>query len=367
MLAYYVGVMSGTSMDAIDCVVVQFESSVFKLIAAHSFSYPSEIKSAIRQIYQNNYHLSLHEFGSLDYELGLIYANCINELLNRYKIEKAQIKAVGCHGQTVYHHPHKVPRFSIQLGNGNVIAAKTNLVIVNDFRNKDMIFGGQGAPLVPVFHQTFFSHSMINRVILNLGGIANISCLHSQKTLIGFDTGPANTLIDHWIYQHKGKAYDHNGEWGKGGQVLSDLLNRMLADPYFSKQTPKSTGLEYFNLSWLKQYLTGNEEAQDVQATLHVLSAKTIADAVLNVQPDTKEVYVCGGGVGNDYLMELLKECLPEISLTDISSLGVDGQWIEAIAFAWFGYCHINSKKIPFSLSTGGSEDCLVGTLHRVK
>ncbi|WP_100551040.1 anhydro-N-acetylmuramic acid kinase [Caedibacter taeniospiralis] len=361
---YYLGIMSGTSMDAIDCVVTGFDTTNFQLIAHSSFSYPGKIRDRINQIYQNNYSVSLNDLGDLDYTLGAVYAECVNKLLALHKLDKAQIKAIGCHGQTVYHHPEGEIKFSIQLGSGNVLSAQTGLPVINDFRNKDMIFGGQGAPLVPLFHQAFFAHESNPRVILNLGGIANISCLHPHKPLIGFDTGPANTLIDQWIKKHKHKPFDDSGSWGRGGVIQITVLDKMLADPYFAKEAPKSTGLEYFNLNWLNQFLSGDEKPQDIQATLHALTTQSIAQQLVKAQPDTKEIYVCGGGARNHFLLELLKTLLPNITIKPIKHLGIDEEWIEAVAFAWFAYCHINRIKIPFSMTTGSREDSVAGTWH---
>ena len=361
---YYIGIMSGTSMDAVDCVVVDFKDDLFSLKAQQSFAYPAEIKARIKNIFAQNYQLSLFDFGDLDYQLAESYAQCVKQILAANNLNVTDIIAIGCHGQTVYHQPQGMRKFSIQLGNGNVLAAHTGIPVINDFRNRDMIFGGQGAPLVPAFHQAFFADKGIPRVILNLGGIANITCLHPKKPLIGFDTGPANTLIDQWVNKHCGQAYDQAGNWGRGGILLSTLLDQLMQDPYFAQGAPKSTGLEYFNLQWLENHLSTDEHIQDVQATLHHLTARSIAEAILAYQADTKALYVAGGGAHNDFLLSLLREYLPDINVQTINALGIDEAWIESIAFAWFAYCHINKIKIPFSSTTGSRNDVIAGSYH---
>ena len=280
------------------------------------------------------------------------------------QLSSQKIIAIGCHGQTLYHQPKSHNGFSIQLGRGDVIAQLTNIDTVNDFRNKDILNNGQGAPLVPAFHQAFFSHPVLDRVIVNLGGIANISCLSANKPLIGFDTGPANTLIDQWIWQHKNMPYDKNGNWGRQGVIIEALLARMLKDAYFKKPYPKSTGLEYFNLKWLQQFNIHNYQPQDVQATLHALTAKSIAEAILSIQPSCKEIYLCGGGAKNDLLISLLNQYSHNISLFQSNQLGIDEQWVEASAFAWLAYCHINKIKLDLHTITGAHKPSLLGTLH---
>lgn len=360
----YIGIMSGTSMDAIDCVVVDFNGDSFSLKAQQSFAYPAEIKARIKDIFAQNYQLSLFDLGDLDYQLAEASAQGVKQILAVHEISTEDIVAIGCHGQTVYHQPTGARKFSIQLGCGNVLSAQTGIPVINDFRNKDMIFGGQGAPLVPAFHQAFFADKGIPRVILNLGGIANITCLHPEKPLIGFDTGPANTLIDQWISKHHAQTYDQNGAWGRGGMLLPVLLDNLLSDPYFQQTAPKSTGLEYFNLQWLAQYLSGNEGAQDVQMTLHHLTASSVAAAILDYQADTRELYICGGGARNSLLLALLRQYLPAVKVQTINALGVDEAWIEAIAFAWFAFCHINKIKIAFSVTTGSTKDVISGSYH---
>ncbi|WP_440682270.1 anhydro-N-acetylmuramic acid kinase [Cysteiniphilum halobium] len=362
--SYYIGIMSGTSMDAIDCVVVAFNGDSFSLKAQQSFVYPAEIKARIKDIFAQNYQLSLFDFGDLDYQLAESYAQCVKQMLAANNLNAKDIVAIGCHGQTVYHQPQGARKFSIQLGSGNVLTALTGISVINDFRNKDMIFGGQGAPLVPAFHQAFFADKEIPRVILNLGGIANITCLHPQKPLIGFDTGPGNTLMDHWVSKHCAQIFDQEGAWGRGGVLLPKLLDQLLQDPYFAQDAPKSTGLEYFNLKWLVDYLSADESAQDVQATLHHLTARSVADAILAYQADTHELYVAGGGARNDFLLALLREYLPDVNVQSINALDVDEAWIEAIAFAWFAYCHTNKIKIPFSVTTGSIKDVISGSYH---
>ncbi|WP_119342554.1 anhydro-N-acetylmuramic acid kinase [Facilibium subflavum] len=362
---YYIGVMSGTSMDGIDCVVAHFSNNTFTLIAQQAFPYPQKIKSQIHAIYQNNYSTSLDTLGAIDYQLGFYYAKCINELLTTSHISKQNIKAIGCHGQTIFHAPTAPSFYTLQLGKGAVIAEKTGIDTINDFRSKDIANGGQGAPLAPAFHQAFFA-SQIPSVILNLGGIANITCLHPDKPPIGFDTGPANTLLDQWILKHHGKYFDQNGKWGQSGQIIPTLLEKLLADAYFQKLPPKSTGREYFNLKWLEPFLSKKDAACDVQTTLYELTAKTVAQAVLSIQGDTKIIYVCGGGSQNIFLRQRLQKNLPGIKIVSIKeAFNIDPQWIEALCFAWFSYCFDNNIRLDLCAITGCKSTNILGTLHK--
>ncbi len=363
---YYIGVMSGTSMDGIDCVIADFKDQKATIIACESFSYPDSIKAEIQRIYQNNYQSSLYTLGTLDYQLGLSYSNAINQLIEKNAIAKADIRAIGCHGQTICHHTGKEAPFSLQIGNADLIATKTGIQTINNFRQKDVALGGEGAPLVPLFHQRYFANKEHNSVIVNLGGIANITCLNTDGSLLGFDTGPANTLIDAWIQKHKSCAFDQDGTWGSKGTLLTDLLEAMCQDAYFQKLPPKSTGLEYFNLTWLSKFLSQSMRPEDVQYTLHALSAKTLAEAIKKHQSDSKLIYLAGGGAKNTLLTSLIQSYLPQAQVkTMIDTFEIDATWIEALCFAWLAYCYDTNIKLNYQQITGSSRPYILGTLHR--
>ena len=255
-----------------------------------------------------------------------------HKLLGKTCVRSANVVALGCHGQTIRHRPEA--RYTIQLCNGALLAELTQNIVVCDFRSRDIAAGGEGAPLVPAFHQALFAHPSIHRVILNIGGIANITDL-GPDAVQGFDTGPGNMLMDAWIQRHLGKTFDQDGEWAKGGNCIDDLLQDLLVLDYFSRIPPKSTGRELFNLHWLQEQLSGKENPRDVQATLLALTSVTIARAVKAYCNGAKEIYVCGGGAANPELMSGLAAALPGVTITTTAKLGIDPDWVEACAFAW--------------------------------
>ncbi|MFZ9036274.1 MAG: anhydro-N-acetylmuramic acid kinase [Francisellaceae bacterium] len=363
--ARYIGIMSGTSMDAIDCVICEFDDDGCHIIAAHSFTYPKAIKQQIRAIFADNNRLSLSQFGQLDQELAARYGDCVNTLLEQQNIKAEDIAAIGCHGQTIYHAPNETRPFSIQLGNGHRLAAMTGIATITDFRMSDMCHGGQGAPLVPAFHQAFFADRHKRRIICNIGGIANISILDPNGSYSGFDTGPGNTLVDQWINLHQQKPFDENGRWAEGGKIIKPLLSDMLDDPYFKRLPPKSTGLDYFNQSWLRVFLTQNHDLQDVQATLLELTAISIASAINAASTSRDEIYLCGGGTNNNRLIERLSHHLECQNINPSTQLGIDTQWVEASCFAWLAKNHISAKPTAFMKVTGANKNTIAGVLYR--
>lgn len=355
----YIGLMSGTSADGIDAALVDFSQPHPQLIATHYNPYPRELRQLILELCHPGTN-EINRLGELDIALGKAFAHTANTLLENQKISSTQIKAIGSHGQTIRHHPHL--KFTLQIGDPNVIAAETGITTIADFRRRDLAHGGQGAPLVPAFHQEIFA-SKESRAIVNIGGIANITVL--TDSVLGFDTGPGNNLLDAWAETHLQKTYDENGTWAAQGKVNIELLNQLLADPYFKLAPPKSTGREYFNLNWLKKFLTPSISAVDVQATLAELTAINITDAVKK-HLNTGEIFICGGGAHNAFLLSRIKELAKPLTAHSTSQLGIDPDWVEAIAFAWLAKQTLNKKPGNLTAVTGAKKPAILGGIYSV-
>jgi anhydro-N-acetylmuramic acid kinase len=273
------------------------------------------------------------------------------------------IRAIGSHGQTLRHQPDAITPYSLQIGNPATIASGTGITTVADFRSADIAAGGQGAPLVPPFHQWLFGGE--NRVILNIGGIANVTLLQpGDAPVIGFDTGPGNTLMDRWIQKHRKQAFDRNGAWAASGSCIDELLESMLTYGYFRLEPPKSTGLDDFNLDWLAGHGISHYDATDVQATLSELTAKTVADAVNRHAPQAGELFVCGGGAHNADLLQRLGRHLPGTRIATTAVVGLDPDWVEAVAFAWLAMRALAGKTGNLPSVTGASRKVVLGTIH---
>ena len=333
----FIGLISGTSLDGIDAVLVDFSGGEPQLACAlHTPYAPSLLREllAICQTGENE----IDRLGELDRRIALAFAESVRALLVKAGVEASRIAAIGSHGQTIRHRPTAKYPFSLQIGDPNTLAEETGITTVGDFRRRDIAAGGEGAPLVPAFHQAVFQSSETPRVALNLGGIANITCLPPLNlgNVVGYDTGPANTLLDGWIRRHGGQAFDDQGAWARQGEVDEPLLQRLLADPYFTLAPPKSTGTEYFNLAWLDTLLPTDPIApEDVQRTLVELTACTVADAIESEGFEGAEILVCGGGAHNRLLLDRLAQRLPKAAIASTESRGLDPDWVEAIAFAW--------------------------------
>jgi len=361
----YIGLMSGTSMDGIDAVLVDFEGPRPRTCATHHQPYPQALRSALLSV-SHAAAPELHQLAQLDIELGEHYAACVATLLRTSDRTAGMIRAVGSHGQTIRHSPHGAFPYTLQIGDPNVIAERTGITTVADFRRRDIAAGGQGAPLVPAFHAAIFRHRERTRVILNLGGIANISILPAtaDSEVSGFDTGPANVLLDGWATRHMDAAYDADGDWAAGGKVLPELLRRLLADDYFQLPPPKSTGRELFNLPWLERHLSGTEPARDVQATLLELTAQSAASAIRHYAAGCNEVIVCGGGVRNGALMRRLGALLSPAEVGSSAAHGIDPQWVEAIAFAWLARQTLEHKPGNLPAVTGARHPVILGGIY---
>jgi len=335
--ALYLGLISGTSADGIDAALCSFETQP-RLHAALTHSYPHELKQRILTLAQGDGRIALDEFGELDVEIAQCFAEAAIALLRKAGVTAGEIAALGSHGQTVRHRPQQTPPYTLQLGDANVIAERTGILTVADFRRRDMAAGGQGAPFAPALHAAMLPHDGTARVVLNLGGIANITVIPAERgtPLRGFDTGPASCLMDAWAQQHLGTAFDENGAFAARGRVDEALLGDLLAEAYFAAPPPKSTGREVFHLAWLAQRI-GNRrfDAADVQATLLALTARSIAGAVRTHAPAAREMVVCGGGVHNPVLMAALATELAPLPVTSSATRGIDPDFVEAMLFAW--------------------------------
>ena len=361
----YLGLMSGTSMDGIDAAIVRLGDRSCEFVAGACTNYPLSIREKLLNLRSNPQHCSVDEIGQLDTAVGERFADATNRLIESSGIRREDIAAIGSHGQTIRHQPNTDPRFTLQIGDPNTIAARTGIAVVADFRRADMAVGGQGAPLAPAFHAWLFGNSRSSRAVVNIGGIANITVLPATAgDVIGFDTGPGNTLLDAWIKQSLGHDLDDRGAWAGSGTISNNLLDELLKDDYFAAPAPKSTGFEYFNLAWLERGLAkigDTVSARDVQATLAELSARTIAEAVLRNAADTSELFVCGGGYFNHDLMARIEKNLPGVDVQSTTEKGIEPAWIEAAAFAWLARCRI--KGVPGNLPavTGARKRALLG------
>lgn len=364
--SYYIGLISGTSVDGVDCALVQFENEQPKLIATHfKKSDPNLRKDILRLCSASEIDLEL--LGNTDVSIGREFAVTVNQLLEKQEIKKSEIRAIGSHGQTVYHHPAGNTPFSLQIGDPNSIAYLTGITTVADFRRRDMAAGGQGAPLAPLLHRNCFQSSSADRVVLNVGGIANITVLNKDGTCCAFDTGPANVLMDYWIEKNRQQAFDKNGDWAAGGTVNQSLLKLLLDEKYFSQAIPKSTGRELFNGIWLEEKLQmlGQEiNAIDVQATLLQFTIDSIV-AEIRKTAEPSEVYVCGGGAHNSAFMSGLQTRLQDCNVASSSSLGIDPDWVEAIAFAWMARETIEGRSIDTSAFTGAKQAVILGGVYK--
>ncbi|WP_201582129.1 anhydro-N-acetylmuramic acid kinase [Psychrobacter glacincola] len=386
----YIGMMSGTSLDGMDAVLCQFSSDSsaetdtqqpMRLLATHSQEFPPRLREVLLALCQPNGvqelvpaegepNSELDWFGWASKEYAEFASEAVNNLLQQSNTDVESVLAIGCHGQTVRHRPQL--GFSLQLLDANIIAERTGISVVSDFRRRDMAVGGQGAPLVPAFHQALFATPDSTRVLLNLGGIANITVLPANDSpVIGYDTGPANLLLDAWTALHTDKDYDAGGTWAQSGQVVEPLLNQLIEHPFFARTYPKSTGREDFNLIWLQDELQKFDQASahiryssaDVQATLTELTAMSASMQInmfINAHEDSS-VYVCGGGALNDYLMTRLQAHLPHCTVETTASLGLNPAWVEAVAFAWLARQTLMGETGNLPAVTGASKGVVLG------
>lgn len=362
---YYIGLMSGTSMDGIDAAIASFDACGVSVAATLEKAYPDTLRRALLNTVTTPVDQPLENIGAIDRQVGECFRDAALELLETSGIPAGDIRAIGSHGQTVRHQPDAVTPYSLQIGNPATIASGTGITTVADFRSADIAAGGQGAPLVPPFHQWLFGRESTDRAILNIGGIANVTILKADGSpVIGFDTGPGNTLLDRWVQKHQKTPFDHDGAWAASGSCVDELLERLLSFGYFDLPPPKSTGLEDFNLEWLSGYGIGAYKPEDVQATLAELTTRAVADSIREYAPATKELYVCGGGAHNSDLLRRLTHVLPETDIATTQAFGLSPDWVEAVAFAWLAMRTMNNETGNLPSVTGAKRKVVLGEIH---
>ncbi len=374
--ALYIGIMSGTSLDGVDVALVEFDTQQPQVLRTFFLAYPSGLQSEILAL-QHPTENELEATAIISNALAKIYAEAVNQLLFEAQLSPKKIVAIGCHGQTIRHRPGFKDGigFTLQIGNAALLSELTGITVVSDFRSRDIAAGGQGAPLVPAFHQAVFADKQINRAIINIGGIANITYLGGTEPndlsqagrVYGFDSGPGNMLIDAWIKHHKNLSYDANGDWASTGQVVASLLSKMLTEPYFSLPPPKSTGRDLFNEAWLQQKVPKDStfRPQDVAHTLVALTAHSIYNALRQHCSPFDEVYVCGGGAHNNLLIQHLQTLLGDTKCDSTERLGIGVDWVEAIAFAWLAKQCILKKTANLAEVTGAEGARILGAIYQ--
>ena len=362
----YVGLMSGTSLDGVDVVIADFEPFPPKILYCQSRPFPEPLRQSLDELCQAH-SASLDTLYTIDAQLGEHYAAEVEFALKSASLEKSAIVAVGSHGQTIRHSPDSATAYTVQIGDPNRLAALGGITTVADFRRKDIALGGQAAPLAPAFHQYLFRTDNEDRVVINIGGIANITFLAADPAapVLGFDTGPGNTLLDGWSRQHLQQAYDNDGNWARSGSCLGGMLGQMLtSEPYFVLSAPKSTGTEYFNPNWLLPFLEQGQAAEDVQATLVELTAVTLIEAISGLPQAPANCYVCGGGAHNGYLLERIARGLPDCGMQTTAALGLDPDYVEATAFAWLARERINLRSGSIADVTHASRKAILGGVY---
>ena len=360
----YIGLMTGTSADSLDCAAVKFSDNDLNIIGLKNYDIPGLVKTEIIENTKSK-KLNLAQLKDLDLRLGEFFSDKIEEFMESLCLKRESVEAIGSHGQTIKHEPNSIPPFSIQIGNPQIISDRLGIKTIANFRDDDIAKGGQGAPLSPIFHKEVFAKENKKKVIINIGGISNVSFLGGTK-LIGFDTGPGNCLLDIWTKENKKGSYDDKGYWAKSGTVDKDLLDIMMKDSYFSLEHPKSTGPDYFSLFWLQNYLIKlNREIDpgDIQATLTELTAKSLSNSLKKLRTVNEKRYFCGGGVHNNYLMSRISFLLGEKCYTT-DKLGFDPDFLEAICFAWLAYKRVKNIKFDMSGVTGSKEKVFLGKVY---
>jgi anhydro-N-acetylmuramic acid kinase len=353
-------------MDAIDAVLTDISDDNINILNYQQFPIPPDLQTWLRNASSD---MNIYESSKLDAKLGELFAHAVNDLLKTSDVPLNKISAIGCHGQTVLHLPETEYPRTLQLGDPNIIAARTGITTVSDFRRADMAAGGQGAPLAPLFHDWKFRVSEKNRIVLNLGGMANITVLPTNKdeVVTGCDTGPGNALMDLWIQHHLMVDYDENGEWALKGEVDNGLLQCFLKDDYFKATPPKSTGKDDFNIEWINKNITSygqNLSPEDVQATLLELTVNTVSDAIEKYAPKTNEILVCGGGIYNTALFNKLKDQNKNRELNSTKSYGVHPDAVEAVTFAWLAYRRIENQIGNIPGVTGAKKPVILGGVY---
>lgn len=361
-MALYIGVMSGTSLDGLDIALIDLGPSI-KLLGTHYTPMPDALRSELLGLCSSGPD-EIARSAIAENQWVELAAHGIHSLLNQQQLSPTDIRAIGSHGQTIRHEPTQ--GFTVQIGNPALLAELTQICVVSDFRRRDVAAGGQGAPLVPAFHEALFTDGVGYRAVLNVGGFSNLSLITSENPVAGFDCGPGNVLLDAWIQTQRNELYDRNGQWAASGKVDPLLLSTLLSDPFFQTKGPKSTGREVFNLAWLNSHLDALPAfaAEDVQATLLELTAQTIAQSLQAAQPHTSELLVCGGGAHNSALMARLAQLLEQTQVDSTQAKGVDPDWVEAMAFAWLAHCCLESIPTNRPSVTGARGLRVLGAIY---
>ena len=355
----YIGVMSGTSLDGVDVALCEIDEHSCTLVYSKEYPFDERLKEEILSAISGT--TTLESIGILDHKLGVLFADALSSFLAEFSLDATQVKAIGLHGQTLWHAPNSKTPFSMQLGDANIVTTQTGIQTIADFRRMDIANGGQGAPFAPAFHQFLFGNLEGKNALVNIGGMANITLLGDE--LLGWDSGCGNVLLDYWVRESAYKPYDFNGEFARSGEVHEALLELMLKDEYFKKPAPKSTGREYFNATWLEKKLSAFTQLkpEDVQRTLLELTAQTIANDIKGKNIDT--LIVCGGGAKNNFLMQRL-DMLTSCAIKPSSEVGVDSDALEAMAFAWLAYKRHHREEVDLKSVTGAKKNSLLGAIY---
>ncbi|KIQ32212.1 MULTISPECIES: anhydro-N-acetylmuramic acid kinase [Pseudomonas syringae group] len=362
MAFFYIGVMSGSSLDGIDIALLEQDDRP-RLLATHYIPMPEDLHAELLGLCSSGTD-ELTRAAIAEQKWCHLVAKGVLQLLEEQNMVAGQIRAIGSHGQTIRHEPAR--GFSIQIGNPALLAELTEITVVSDFRRRDIAAGGQGAPLVPAFHEALFDDNKEHRAVLNIGGFSNLSLIESDRPVTGFDCGPGNVLLDAWIQSQRNLSYDKDGAWAASGQVDAALLKTLLSDQFFLTKGPKSTGREVFNLGWLHHHLfqLPTLAPENVQATLLELTALTITESLQSAQSSTMELLVCGGGAHNTALMNRLAELLPDTRVSSTAKFGVDPDWVEAMAFAWLAHCCLESVPANRPTVTGAKGLRVLGAIY---
>ena len=365
---YYLGLISGTSADGIDAALVRFDGDATharpELAFGRTYPWDPALRARLVELGQRTAMLTLDEVGELDVRIGRAFAQAAKAAIEASGVATADIAAIGSHGQTLRHRAQGEIPFTLQLGDPSTIAERCGVRVVADFRRRDVAAGGHGAPLVPAFHAATLHSDAEDRAALNLGGIANFTLLPASASVRGFDTGPANGLMDAWCLRHSGQAYDTGGGFAAQGRIDEALLARLLDEPWFALPPPKSTGRDQFHLAWMESKLRGDEAPADVQATLLALSVRTIADALRAAQPHTQRVIACGGGVHNPLLMAALAAAMPGSVVESSAMHGLDPDFVEAMAFAWLARETLAGRPDNLPAVTGAAGPRVLGAIY---
>ncbi len=362
----YLGLISGTSMDGIDAALVDFGGAQPRLQASRIHPWEAGVRTRLAALAQEAPGIGLDALGRLDHAVGHCFADAALALLEQAGIDLRHVRAIGSHGQTIRHQPLGDAPFSMQIGDPTLIAERCGIDVVADFRRADLAAGGQGAPLVPPFHAAMLQREGRCRVVLNLGGIANVTVLHADGQVRGFDTGPANALLDAWYRQQRGEPFDRDGRFAAAGQADPRLLDALLADPYFALAPPKSTGRDYFQLDWLaRSGMAAGLPPADVQATLLELTSRSVSAAIAEHAADADEILVCGGGVHNAALLRRLRTLLAPRRVASTAEVGIDPDFVEAMAFAWLARQRVLDRPGNLPTVTGARGPRILGALHR--